>query len=55
MIAVSLDEAVHVEDIAGNLVNAMAAVAVALCEIGIPAAMIAPGAITLVRYPAGVV
>lgn len=55
MVAVCVDDAVHIEDIAWNLVDAMTTVAVALGVVIVAAAVIAPGTITLICHPAGVV
>jgi len=55
MVAVCVDDAVHIKDIAWNLVDTVAAVAVALGEVVVVTAVITPGTITFVRYPTGVV
>lgn len=55
MVAFCVDDAVDIKDIAWNLVDAVAAVAIALGEVVVAAAVISPGTITFVRYPAGVI
>ena len=55
MVTPCVDNAVHAEYIAGKLVNAVAAVAGAFRVVVSAAAMITPGAVAFVRYPAGVV
>lgn len=55
VIAVRADDAVYIEDIAGDLVDTVAAVAIALGVIVAAAAVVAAGLVALFRHPTRVI